>query len=63
VIFITLMEICCWFLEGLWLGGVSLLLGWMIVVVAWWLSHMSCLFDHPLVALLDGCGAYYLIMV
>nr|KUM45120.1 hypothetical protein ABT39_MTgene4054 [Picea glauca] len=27
VIFFTLLEISCWFFGGLWLGGVSLLLG------------------------------------
>jgi len=42
VIFITLMEICYWFLGGLWLQRVSLLLGWIIVLAAWWPSH-TCL--------------------
>jgi hypothetical protein len=63
VVFITLMEIFCWFLGGLWLRGVSLLLGWMIVLVAWRSSHMCLPCCHPSVAPMDGCGAYYLIMM
>jgi hypothetical protein len=48
VIFITLMEICCWFLGVLWLVGVSLMLGLMIVLAAWLSSHMCLPFWSPL---------------
>ena len=41
-------------------GGVSLLLGWMVIVLtAWSSSHMCLPCWSPLGCTFDGCGAYY----